>query len=130
MKLIEKVAAYKALREMMKEDWAFSFIYPLLGLMRDLEKDYTLFCNEEMKLVATCGAKEENGKVALDPEGVFSFADEKSMERYQQKHKELEAFETESPKKVSLPSPAKMKGEWLSAIAPFCSFREEALEND
>jgi len=102
----------------------------LLGLMCNLEKDYTMFCNEEMKLVAACGAKEENGKVALDAEGVFSFADEESMERYQQKHKELEAFVTESPGKVSLPSPADMKGEWLAAIAPFCSFREEALNND
>lgn len=130
MKLIEKVVAYKALREMMKEDWDFSFIYPLMGLMRNLEGDYALFCKEEMKLVAAYGAKEDNGKVALDAEGVFSFADEESMEFYRQKHKELEAFVTKSPEKVLLPSPVKMKGEWLTAIAPFCSFQEEAMGNE
>lgn len=126
MKLIEKVIAYKALREIMEEDWDFAFIYPLMGLMRRLESDYTLFCNEEMKLVAAYGAKEENGKVALGADGVFTFADEESMNRYQQKHKELEEFETAAPALVSLPLPGKVKGTWLGAIEAFCSFREGA----
>ncbi|HMM05267.1 MAG TPA: hypothetical protein PKD52_01120 [Clostridiales bacterium] len=132
MKLIEKVTAYKALGEIMKEDWDFAFIYPLMGLMRLLEGDYALFCNEEMKLVAAYGAKESNGKVALDADGVFSFADEESMNRYQQKHKELEALITDAPERISLPAPGKMKGAWLAAIAPFCSFQsfEEGVFSD
>ncbi len=130
MKLIEKVVAYHALREIMKEDWDFAFIYPLMRLMRLLEGDYALFCNEEMKLVAAYGAKEENGKVALDADGVFSFADEESMECYQQKHKELKELKTDAPEPISLPVPNKMKGTWLAAIAPFCSFQEGAMADE
>lgn len=127
MKLIDKVVAYKALREMMKEDWDFAFIYPLMQLMRNLEGDYILFCNEEMKLVAAFGAKAEDGKVVLDSDGVFSFANEESMEHYQEKHKALGEQETDFSEKISIPAPVRMKGAWLQAIAPFCSFQKEAL---
>lgn len=130
MKLIEKVTAYKAIREMMKENWDFDFIFRLTRLMRSLEAEYALFCNEEMKLVATYGKKEENGKVALDQEGVFSFDDEEDMRQYQQKHKELEAVEMDTPAKISVHTPKKMRGDWLNAIEPFCIFLTEEQNHE
>ena len=129
MKLIEKVVAYKAIREMMKEDWDFNFIYRLTKLMTALEPDYTLFCNEEMKLVAAYGKKEENGKVALDGDGIFSFAGEGDMHRYQEKHRELEHLEVTAPARAEVKAPGQMRGEWLRAIGPFCDFYGEGTEN-
>ena len=52
MTLADKVRAYRALSEMMAEEWEFSFIYPLIGLMGDLSADYEFFSREEMKLVS------------------------------------------------------------------------------
>ena len=130
MKLIEKVIAYKAIREMMKENWDFDFIFRLTRLMRSLEAEYACFCNEEMKLVAAYGKKEENGKVALDQEGVFSFHNEEDMAQYQQKHKELEAVKVDAPAKISLHTPEKMRGDWLNAIEPFCIFLTEEQNHE
>lgn len=130
MKLIETVRAYRALVEMMKAEWDFSFIYPLVRLMRELETDYAFFCREEMKLVAQFGKKEADGTVAIDEKGCFCFADEENRQAYQQRHFALEESKVPDKPVTVLPQPANMRGEWLKALLPLCDFRQEESDDE
>lgn len=125
MKLIECVNAYRALTEMMKEDWEFSFIYPLTHLMQKLAVDYDFFCREEMKLVALFGKKEDDGKVAVGENGAFCFADESSRKEYRQRHLALEEAEFPAEEPLVLATPPRIRGDWLRALLPFCDFQQE-----
>ena len=125
MKLIEKVHAYRALTEMMKADWEFSFIYPLVCLMQELKADYEFFCREEMKLAARFGKKDEDGLVTIDETGYFRFSDEESREEYQRRHLDLEETEAAECSRRVLPMPRSVRGEWLKALLPCCDFRQE-----
>lgn len=127
MKLIEKVHAYRALTEMMKTDWDFSFIYPLVRLMEEIKADYEFFCREEMKLAARFGKKEEDGLVTIDETGCFCFPDEESRKDYQRFHLDLEETETAECSRRILPTPRSMRGEWLKALLPFCDFGQEGI---
>ncbi len=126
MKLIEKVNAYKVLREMIKEEWPFEFAYKITQLMRFLEPEYQFFSEEEMKLVAAYGKKDEDGKIALDADGSFNFADEENMRTYLRRIKELKDTEmdVEDEPRISVSPPGFIKGEWLAAIEPFFDFDE------
>lgn len=125
MKLIEKVQAYRVLNEIMKENWSFSFIYPLVHLMREIKGDYDFFCREEMKLVARFGKKEADGTVLIDEKGCFCFPDEENQQKYQRCHFDLENTQAVDLPLISLPHPENMRGEWLNALLPFCSFEQE-----
>lgn len=127
MKLIDKVNAYKTLREMIKEEWPFGFAYKITQLMRFLEPEFQFFSEEEMKLVAAYGKKDEDGKVALDSDGSFAFASEEDMRTYLSRMKELKDTEmdVEEEKKISVSPPGFIKGEWLAAIEPFFDFEYE-----
>ena len=125
MKLIENVRAYRCVTEMMKESWSFSFIYPLIRLAAELKEDYELFSREEMALVARWGKKEADGTVKVDENGCFTFADEKSREAYYRSRKNLEETERESPPPIESEMPSFIRGEWLAALLPFCSFPEK-----
>ena len=130
MTLADKVRAYRALSEMMAEEWEFSFIYPLIGLMGDLSADYEFFSREEMKLVSRYGKKEEDGTVAIDGNGGFDFADAASAAGFSEKHRELSELTTADPQKTVLKMPPHIKGEWLRALMPFCRFVGEEGERD
>ena len=127
MKLIDKVNAYKTLREMIKEEWPFGFAYKITQLMRFLEPEFQFFSEEEMKLVAAYGKKDEDGKVALDGDGSFAFASEEDMRTYLSRMKELKETEmdVEEEPKISVSPPGFIKGEWLAAIEPFFDFEYE-----
>jgi len=124
MKLIEKVLAYRAICEMMKEEWEFSFIYPLVCLMAELARDYEFFTLEEMKLVSRYGKKEADGTVAVDHSGSFSFADTDDASAYAAAHRKLEQLDTAAPQKIPLVCPDHIRGEWLRALLPLCDFQK------
>ncbi|MGM9567979.1 MAG: hypothetical protein ACI3W6_07365 [Clostridia bacterium] len=128
MKLLQTVKAYRALAEMMKSDWDFSFIYPLVHLMREMKTDYEFFCREEMKLVARFGKKEDDGTVSIDEKGCFRFSDEDSRLEYQRCHRALEETEVADKPLISVPRPSNVRGEWLEALIPFCDFRQEETD--
>lgn len=130
MKLIEKIYAYSAIGEMMREDWDFRFIYPLVCLMGDLSRDYEFFSLEERKLVAKYGKKEADGTVAVDGEGGFTFADIESATAYAEEHRCLEELEGEAPPRLQLVMPGRIRGQWLRALLPFCDFKEERAGDD
>lgn len=125
MKLIDKVLAYRAICEMMKEEWDFSFIYPLVCLMAELARDYDFFTLEEMKLVSRYGKKEADGTVAVDGGGSFSFATTEDAASYTAAHRKLEQLDTANPpQKISLVCPDHIRGEWLRALLPLCEFQK------
>lgn len=124
MKLIDKVLAYRAICEMMKEEWDFSFIYPLVCLMADLVRDYDFFTIEEMKLVSRFGKKEADGTVAVDGGGSFAFASAADAAAYTAEHRKLEQLATEAPQKIALECPDHIRGEWLRALLPLCDFQK------
>lgn len=128
MTLAEKVRAYRALNEMMAEEWEFPFIYPLIGLMRELSADYEFFSREEMKLVSRYGKKEEDGTVTIDGRGGFTFADAASAAEFKEKHRELSELSSAEVEKAELKMPPHIKGEWLRALLPFCRFVGEEGE--
>lgn len=130
MKLIDRVKAYKALQEMMQEEWDFDFAYKITSLMRDLEKDFRFFSDEEMKLVVAYGKKEENGKVAISPDHSFSFANEHDLKDYVAAYNELVNSDTDDMEKIILKQPVSIKGEWLLALEPFCIFEGDNKNND
>lgn len=130
MKLIQKVRACRALAEMMKSDWEFSFIYPLIHLMEEMKTDYEFFCREEMKLVAKYGKKEEDGTVSIDEKGCFRFDDEENRLNYQQRHRVLEETEVPEKPRIPVPRPSNVRGEWLEALIPFCDFRQEEKDHE
>ena len=143
MKLIEKVWAYRSLKEMMKENWDFAFIYPLVKLTPQLVGDYDFFCREERKLVLEYGKKEVDGSVTVAEDGSFFFADEAARCGYGKAHRELEELEEnvrrldqdlkelETPPlpSVSVPKPQRIRGDWLRAIAPFCTFQGDESDH-
>ena len=125
MKLIDKVLAYRAICEMMKEEWEFSFIYPLVCLMAELARDYDFFTVEEMKLVSRYGKKEADGTVAVDRGGCFSFVATEDAAAYSAAHRRLEQLDMTSPdQKLTLVCPDHIRGEWLRALLPFCDFQK------
>ncbi|MGI5874043.1 MAG: hypothetical protein ACOX8R_05215 [Bacillota bacterium] len=127
MRLLDKVRAYKALDEMMEEEWDFDFIYPLTKLMLALAPDYRFFCREEMKLVAKWGKKGENGGVAIAADGSFDFADADHREGYEREHRRLENIASEGELSPLLPPlPQRIRGKWLKALLPFCRFEAES----
>lgn len=128
MKLVERVRAYRAINEMMAEEWDFGFIYPLVKLMAELSADYEFFSREEMKLVSRFGKKEEDGTVVIDAQGGFLFENNACAEDYARCHRELEGLEAVETEKISLICPSLIKGEWLKALLPFCVF--EGREGD
>ena len=129
MKLIEKVWAYRSLKEMMKENWDFAFIYPLVKLAPQLVGDYDFFCREERKLVLEYGKKEVDGSVTVAEDGSFFFADEAARCGYGKAHRELEELETPPLPSVSVPKPQRIRGDWLRAIAPFCTFQGDESDH-
>lgn len=124
MKLIDKVRAYRSICEMMREEWEFSFIYPLVCLMADLARDYEFFSREEMKLVSRYGKKDDDGTVAVDALGSFTFADTAAAEAYAAAHRDLEELDTAEMAPLSLVRPDHIRGEWLRALLPFCTFEK------
>ena len=129
MKLIEKVWAYRSLKEMMKENWDFAFIYPLVKLTPQLVGDYDFFCREERKLVLEYGKKEVDGSVTVAEDGSFFFADEAARCGYGKAHRELEELETPPLPSVSVPKAQRIRGDWLRAIAPFCTFQGDESDH-
>lgn len=129
MKLIEKVQAYRSLKEMMKENWDFAFIYPLVGLAPQLTDDYDFFCREERKLVLQYGKRDADGSVTVAEDGSFFFADDAARRGYGKAHRELEELETPPVSAVSVPKPQRIRGEWLKAIAPFCTFKGDESDH-
>ena len=129
MKLIEKVWAYRSLKEMMKENWDFAFIYPLVKLTPQLVGDYDFFCREERKLVLEYGKKEVDGSVTVAEDGSFFFADEAARCGYGKAHRELEELETPPLPSVLVPKPQRIRGDWLRAIAPFCTFQGDESDH-
>lgn len=130
MQLIQKVYAYRAICEMMREDWEFDFIYPLVCRMGELARDYEFFSLEERKLVAKYGKKEADGTVSVDSEGGFTFADAEAAAAYGEAHRRLEELEREDSPALRLTMPRRIRGEWLRALLPLCDFPEKKEGDD
>lgn len=130
MQLIQKVYAYRAICEMMREEWEFDFIYPLICRMGDLARDYEFFSLEERKLVAKYGKKEADGRVSLDSEGGFTFADAEAAKSYAEEHRHLEELECEDFPMLHITMPPRIRGEWLRALLPLCDFPEKKEGDD
>lgn len=96
MKLIDCVAAYKAVHEMMDLEQAYPTAHALLSLKRQLKPHVDFCAVEEMKLVDKYARKGENGIVW--GEVGFIFDDPAKAPEYAQKRKELMDVEVEVDK--------------------------------
>ena len=96
MKLIDCVAAYKAVHEMMDLEQAYPTAHALLSLKRQLKPHVDFCAVEEMKLVDKYAKKDENG-VVWGKIG-FVFADPEKALEYAEKRKELMDVEVEVDK--------------------------------
>lgn len=115
MKLIECVNAYLALGELSKQEWSFQDALAIYQMQKALEEKVEFFTRQEQALVKTYGAKDQDGKVEIQPDGTVRLIDPEAARAYAQKRQELMETPVTDIQKATVQAPAVIRPEILAA---------------
>lgn len=95
MNYLKIVKSMSALQEIIQMRLPYAKAKGVYKIYKNFEDEYKFFVQEEIKLVNTFGAKDEQGKPIVYKNGTVKFDDIESKNQYEAKLSELGALESD-----------------------------------
>lgn len=124
MTLEKCVQAYKAVEQLMGEEFDYKSALALFNLKKDLQNAVDFYASEELKLIEELASRDEGGEIKLNSVGQIIFPDTDKAQAFRARRDELGKTDYPDLGIREVKAPAKIRPSLLYALSGFITFVE------